>query len=446
MASAIRTLHLRPSRHMFTAIKWMITGFLLSYLGTMLAEGALPGLIAAGLLPVAALTAFRTVGMLLDTTTPLMMRFLERFSPGKLLVGSEAADAIASLAALILVLAIPDQAAFILFGYLLVAAILPLIVDIAEELYIAQAVDRDENAAVTFNVVISSSSAVIGFVLAQPLGALLAEISVIVLLAANIALSLGATGSRLRASRFVKTVPTVTVRDPQSHSVSPPSEKPAQSSQVPWRRRTISWFTRMYGLRLLSPFISGALSLIGAIYGTYLVIWIAGVSGSWISSAAVGLVAYGIGRVAGPVAAGGMSRKLGAATTALFQTIAYTVVIAGSLLIALFDVLNSDEVVLAGAMIVALTFLAVTSSGARAMFIALRQSRLSGVTLSRVIGVSRSLSATGTLLGVWGGLAVGVTTQPWLGLSISLATSIALTMFTVWSYVSGPATSSPQER
>jgi hypothetical protein len=394
----------------------MVTGFLLSFLGSMIAEGALPGLIAAGVLAVAWQAVFRTVGMLLDMTTPWTMRLLERFSPGRLLVAAEAADVVACAVALVLISVLSLDIGAVLIGYLLVAAVLPLVIDIAEELYIAQVVTRDEQAAVRFNTVISSSSATVGFVIAQPLGAFMAEVSVPLLLAANLVLSTFAIIARGRANGLVPTVPTV-----EASAKSPRRPRPSPA-------RTTSWVRRNLALGAASPFISGLLSLIGGLYGTYLVLWLAGTTDLWLASAAAGLAAFGIGRVIGPLWSPWLAARIGAAEGAALQSGAQTLTLLLGIVIALADRHLSGSALAVPALLV-IALLGGTGAGARTLYLAVRQSRLSGRDLSRAIGVGRSLAAFGTLTGVWLGLLLHVVTNPIPGLTLAVCASALLTAF-----------------
>lgn len=418
----------RPGRAnpALSAVRWMITGFLLSFLGSMVAEGALPGLIAAGVVAVAWQAVFRTVGMLLDMTTPVTMRLLERYSPGKLLVGSEAADVLACTVALVLISGFSLDIGAVLIGYLLVAAILPLVIDIAEELYIAQIVTRDEQAAVRFNTIISSSSATVGFVIAQPLGAFMAEVSIPLLLAANLALSAFAIIARTRANRLVPTVPTVVAEGKDDTEAT---AKPQRQRWQPSMARTRAWVRRNLALGAASPLISGLLSLIGGIYGTYLVLWIAGNSGLWVASAAIGLAAFGIGRVIGPLWSPWLAARMGASKGAALQAAAQTLTLLAGIVLVVASRGDLTGYALVIPALLVLAVLAGSGAGTRTLYLAVRQSRLSGKELSRAIGVGRSLAAFGTLIGVWLGLVLQVDTNPVPGLGLALIASIALTLF-----------------
>ncbi|MGH8795372.1 MAG: hypothetical protein ACRDXX_22355 [Stackebrandtia sp.] len=84
---------------------------------------------------------------------------------------------------------------------------------------------------------------------------------------------------------------------------------------------------------------------------------------------------------------------------------------------------------LIGLMLVLMAMLAGASVGARTLYLAARQTRLAGRELSWAVGVGRSLSAGGSLAGVWIGLALDVARDPIWGLVATALTTAALTLF-----------------
>src|SRR5467141_2765184 len=116
----------------------MLGGFLASFLGSSLLNGASPGLVSAGILPVAWLAVLATVEMTIDLASPLAARLMRRLEPGRALVAVEAVDAAACLTCLVLLLGLHAPSGAVFVGYMLGISVLPLVIDIAEEMFVAK--------------------------------------------------------------------------------------------------------------------------------------------------------------------------------------------------------------------------------------------------------------------------------------------------------------------
>ncbi|MEU5870588.1 MFS transporter [Glycomyces sp. NPDC047369] len=398
------------------ASKWMIGGFLISFTGSMFAESALPALIAVGVLPVVWLTVFRTAGMALDMGTPLAMRFLARFSPGRLLQACELIDITLCLAALAFIAVLDVPPAAVIVAYLLATTILPLVVDVAEELYIAQVSMASEDAAVRYNSAVSSSTALLGFVIAQPLGAFIAEQSVVLLLIVNTALSAVALAARTVSNRML---PTALL-----------SQTEADEHRREGTRRSVRQkATFAFSLGTISPIISGSLALANGIIGGYVVIWAASSGSNLLAQTGIGLLCVGIGAVAGPLTARRVIRRVDYSTAMIAgASLLLASLTAGFLAAVAFP---AQSVVTTALTWLALLGASFARSGAMVLYASARQARLQGETLLGAIGISRSFSAGGTLAGVWLGLALGVAESPFLGLSLAIVAVAAMLAFMV---------------
>ncbi|MEU6247790.1 MFS transporter [Glycomyces sp. NPDC047010] len=391
----------------------MISGFLISFTGSMFAESALPALIAVGVLPVVSLTLFRTAGMVLDMGTPLAMRFLARFSPGRLLQTCELIDIALCLTALALITALDVPIAAVIIVYLLATTILPLVVDVAEELYIAQVSMASEDAAVRYNAAISSSTALLGFVIAQPLGAFIAEQSVVLLLIANTALSAVALTARTISNRMLPTTPFEQTE----------SGRDRNRQRISLRQKAVFAFS----LGTISPIISGSLALANGIIGGYVVIWAASSGSNLLAQTGIGLLCVGLGAAIGPLTARHAIRRIEYSTA----MITAAAILLASLTIALIaaTALPSHSTATTSLTWLALLGAAFARSAAMVLYASARQARLKGPTLLSAIGTSRSFSAAGTLTGVWLGLTLAVADHPALGLTLAALVIAAMLLF-----------------
>ena len=90
------------------------------------------GSVALGALAVIWVPFYQTLTQAEDMLAVVVTRWLERFSPTRVLFGIEAIDLLVTVAALIIVMIFPETALWVLIGYLVVVSPLPLFVDIAE--------------------------------------------------------------------------------------------------------------------------------------------------------------------------------------------------------------------------------------------------------------------------------------------------------------------------
>ena len=168
----------------------MIAGLLTSFIGTQVIEGAATGLVALGVLPVIWVPLYATLTDVQDSLAASVAKLLEKRDPGGVLVACEATDAVLSLIALALILALGDSyLAPVLIGYLLFASILPLIEDLAEEFYLKDIAQVDSKLVLQANTIVAVATGVAGMMLARPVGALVSSTGIAVILGINIAFS-----------------------------------------------------------------------------------------------------------------------------------------------------------------------------------------------------------------------------------------------------------------
>lgn len=407
----------------YAALRWMVSGFLLSFLGSALIEGGAPGLVSIGVLPVLWLTVLRTVEYSLGLLSPLTMRVLERCDPSRILLGVEGCDIVLSSVALILISVVGVDVVPIVIAYFLIAAVLPPVIDIAEELYAAQMVRGDERAAVRLNSVVAAGSGVVAAIIGRPLGAWTSTFSLTLLLVANVAFSALALLARWRAVRLVPTGPTVV----------PGSERRgvALGRSLLWTR-VRAWSVRMAALGVLSPFATGAVSFVVSLVGTYLALWLVNAGDGSGALLGVAMAVTGIGRVIGPVAADRLSRRVDPAKVAALSAAGSAISLVAITLTALVapSPLGTLGIVL---LLVALFVFGAATVAVLALIAALRQARLHGRELSRTIAAAHACFAAASILGFWIGLALDVIHDPVPGLLLCAGVTTALAALLVRS-------------
>lgn len=390
---------------------WMTAGLAASSVGSSIMEGGSDGLVAAATLPVVWIAVVATVSEGLAFASPLIASWLGRFSPGKVLVWSETTEAVMSALALIALLTAPQHAMPILMVYICTILVFPAITDVVEEFYGQQIAQKDAGEALKFNASIYSILAFIGLVLAMPTGAVLASISPVWMVTANLALS-GAGGLfRLVSARAVLTSP-VTDQDPDEWDAFGPAMKSKQF---------LSDLTRTGPV---SPLLDAVVQVGATMAGIYVYLWMSSTM-PWSGPASLALVimSFGIGATIGPWGAP-LLRRYWDARTSLLITYAFGTILVGAALILVLTRTgaNLPNAWIAGPVYVFLV--AVFSRTRGVLTTTLRQEDYTGRQFTSIMGWTFSLGAAGGLLGAWAGVGLAVDEHPGVGLGTYLAVII----------------------
>jgi hypothetical protein len=412
-------------RHPRLALRWMLAGFLMSFLGSSLLNGVSPGLVSAGMLPVAWLAFLATVEMTIDLASPLAARLLSRFDPRRVLLAVEVADAAACAICLVLLLGVQAPTGPVFVGYMLGISVLPLVIDIAEEMFVADVGRGNADSVVRFNAVAFSLTAAVALLIARPLGALVSNISVAALFMVNLVASVLALLTRLRAVRLSGTLPAPCSDD--ESPAAPTADSVTQGWTAPGIRRAIrEWLVSQERLGIASPLLSGGLGFLTSTYAAYLPIWIAGPGRSRQAILALALAAFGLGRVLGPVAGSRLAGRIGIEGSLVWSLLGLVAVLTTTGLVSFWipaGTSSSSGVALALGLI---ALLGLGSSATLTMLVSARQIRLAGTLLSKTIGLGHAFSAGGAILGAWTGVALGVQNGPGLGVGVSAAVGALL--------------------
>ncbi|MGY6496624.1 MAG: MFS transporter [Microcella sp.] len=382
------------SRHsLMKARRWMTAGLVVSIIGTNLVEGGSSGAVALGLLPVVWLAVLSTSGELVSFASPLIARIVARFNPARVLVASDAAEAAVSAVALIALFVFPDFQGVILAGYLLVAVAFPAVTDIVEELYGQQLAQLDVNEAMTFNASIYSIMSFIGLVVAMPLGSVIAGISIIFLIAANVAFSALGAAFRLVSARTVITPPAI--------------EQDLEDFDTLGARVPLGQFIRdLATTGAASPLVSFLLQAGATVGGVFVYIAIAD-AGPFSSSTSLGLViaSFGVGATAGPWIGKFLSRNrdlLGLVSVALLVTSIFLIGVAG-----LFVLIPMESVWFIGLLYA--FFIGILSRVRAVLITTARQRDFRGARFSRLMSWSFAATALGVISGSWLAILIDAT-------------------------------------
>lgn len=394
-----------PQRVVLRARRLMVVGLVVSVLGNRLIDGGFDALTAAGSIAVGVLVAIKSLDTVSVMAFPLYARFLKRVSPDSALITVDFVEAALSAAALLVVVALPQYAIHAIVAYVLIDIFLAPVSDIADEFYGAKLADYGEDQALAFNAALYSLLGLLGFVIASPAGALLSGLSLTILLAGNVVLSLGGAGFRIYARRKAPMPPLLDDADADEFSVT--------GAPLPLRQ----FLHDLLRSGPASPLLSLVLNVAAALTGELLMLWVAALAG-FDAHVAMGIViaTFGVAATVGPL--------VGKRIRSRWETGPVLRVMA---LIAMVNVVVLLAQVIAGAatFVAGLVFVLVNIVLSRARIIILethRQTFFKGGQFARVMSWSYSFGAVGTLAGLQLGYWLGLVTDPRLCLAIAAAT------------------------
>jgi hypothetical protein len=385
----------------------MTLGLATSIIGSRVVDGGSNGAVAESILPLAWLAVLATGSAGLSFAAPLIARLTAPHSPARTLVASDLAEAVVSIIALVLLVAFPGERSTLLGGYLLIVAIFPAILDVAEELYAQQIAQLDEMQALAFNTTIYSVLGFVGLVVGMPLGSWLTSRSIVWLVAANALFSLIGFAFRFVSSRTLM-VGAIYDQDASEHSA------------VGGRMRLREFLSDLLRTGPTSPAMEFVLKVGATMSGVFVYLWVASFT-PWSAGAALAAVlfAFGVGATIGPYVAPILRRHL-TSRAALLATYSFAAL------------MSSAMAVFAGAVerhrlwVIGLAFalaLGVVSRARAVLTVTLRQQAFKGKRFVRIMSWSFSFVAAASILGNWLGVLLDLPARPRLAL-----TAYAVTM------------------
>lgn len=372
----------------------MIAGLVISVLGNRLLDGTFNGLTAAGMVAAFALVAMESLSEIVVFTFPLYAKFLKRFSPDTAMITSDLTEVVASSIAIAVILAKPSWTVGTLIVYLIFTTLLLPVTDIAEEFYGAKVAEVDPQANLRFNAHLHSLLAFTGLVIASPLGALLAGVSVPLVLAINLLLSLLGAGVRSRAR--------------QKYPMDPVANASIEDFEMLGTSMRVKQFVRdLFASGPTSPLIELGLSLVSSLTGTLMLIWVARQASIPTTDAMAIIIAiFGVSATIGPQIGRFIGERLGTKTS-LRLTAALSVANMAILLIVVY--LGHASFVW-GCFFV--FFNGLLSRARMVILQSHRQMFFRGEQYTRIMSWSYSFGAVGTIIGLNLGYLVGLPEDP----------------------------------
>lgn len=365
----------------------MLFGWVLSATGSAVVTGSAPALVVVATLPAVWIAFYSTLTSIEDLLAPLAVKVVARWRPGRVLTACEAFDVALLLVALAL-LGVGVGAGPVLAGYLIASSPIPLVLDVAEELYGAEMAAVDPEMSFRFTSHLHSLTALVSRVVAVPMGAALTFVSPAGVLAINLFLSVAAVTLRLRGVAY------------EEEATGSLGGEDTEEGGL--RLSTLALLRGFLTRPLVSPVSILLRSIAAGLAGTYVLVFIGTRYGHdayvWV------LVATGIGATVGPQlarvgrgAAGGTVTVTGCA-------------LAGALALLLSAVFLPAGNLLAGA--TALVIAEACLWGLGSALIGERQVQLSGRDFVEDTVWCQAAGALGAVVGSWAALAMRTTASP----------------------------------
>lgn len=413
----------------------MIAGLLASFIGSEVIEGAATGLVALGVLPVIWVPLYSTVTDLQDSFAASVAKMVEKSDPGRVLVACELADVGISLVAITLILALGEgYLTAILIGYLLIASILPLVVDLAEEFYLNDIGQVDAQLVLRANTIISVATGITGLMLARPVGALVSSTGITLILGINIAFSFLAVILRWRSMATFHPQHVLEEEDDEELDGILASIK---DFLLPHSPRHVLRFG------VLSPVFSFFLSLGPTMIATYVLLWLANSGDRPLLRLGSMLFAMGLIQALTPLMMSRLMRNVQGRGAVRLLTI-FLIIVLGAYLTVLAAIIALPDG--PSRFFIALTGLIVAASSVwcvRFAISTLRQSCLAQVDFRTVVGWSYSLTAIGGIVGSWLGYTLKTDSDPRFSLLCAAITMAGLVGWLVVKRVTLPTEESP---
>ncbi|WP_157085839.1 MFS transporter [Devriesea agamarum] len=373
----------------------MALGLIISVLGDRVVAGGVDGIVVAGAIPVIWVAISTTVEESIVFLFPAYARLLKKFSPDWTLITEDLAEAFLAFLATAALLLFPQWGLWPLIAYLLVLMLLTPVTDIADEFYGAKLARVSEKLAMDYNASIAATLSIAGFVVAVPLGAIIASQSAVAILLVNVALSLIGALTRARISRQVRVGPAI-------------DEDESEFDVVGARMRARQFMHDLFRSGPASPALSFILGVIGALTGHLLLLWAAGLVGvSPFMATSLIFFVFGISAAAGPLIA---SRLAGRFSTELSLVVTAVMSVLNICWFAIY--LGFAE---KPSVVVAIGFIVVNVIVGRLRNTVLethRQRFFKGSQYARVMSWSYAFGGAGTLIGMWLAYGMGVPTSP----------------------------------
>ncbi|ARS52944.1 MFS transporter [Kushneria konosiri] len=392
----------------------MLVGLMFSYAGSSVIEGAVPTLVAAGMLSPAWIALYTTFSRVISACAYVMARLLGHYSPYRVLLICEVYDMVITLGALWLLHVGSLSTPIVLITYVILTSVIPVITNIANGTYAGAIALRSERTAVRFNAFSLSFLTLATLVIGRPLGSWLIDYSINLVLAINLMMTLASFVFRWAAMK----------RD--TLFAADQNQQTLEDSDTP--RLNLMEGLRYFRGHILclsasSPMTTPLVYLSMGLFLYYMPLWLAAGADNKGEIVAVAGIFGGLGSMVGPLLFHAL-KHLG--HYRLHVTLAMFIVALDELItLAMVLVYGNDLSMSVLALYMALNFgLYLSASYCNVANLCARQKRFAGRRYPDMVGIAFSLASLFMLAGTWSGYLLRADRDPtW---ALVLATIITL--------------------
>lgn len=389
-------------------------GLMLSYAGSSVIEGAVPTLVAVGMLSPAWIALYTTFSRVISACAYVMARLLGHYSPYRVLLICEVYDMVITILALWLLHEGSLSTPVVLITYVILTCVIPVITSIANGTYAGAISLASERTAVSFNALSLSFLTLATLVIGRPLGSWLIDYSIHLVLAINLVMTLISFVCRWAAMKR----DSVFTADRQRQAL--------EGSDAPRLNllEGLEYFRgRILCLSASSPMTTPLVYLSMGLFLYYMPLWLAAGADNKGGIVAVAGVFGGLGSMVGPLlfyALKHLGRYRQHVTVALF-----VVAIDELITLAMVLVYGNDLSLPVLCLYMALNFgLYLAAAYCNVANLCARQKRFAGRRYPDMVGIAFSLASLFMLAGTWSGYLLGADSDPtW---ALVLAAIIAL--------------------
>ncbi|GHC26097.1 hypothetical protein GCM10010082_18970 [Kushneria pakistanensis] len=392
----------------------MLLGLMFSYSGSSVVEGAVPTLVAVGMLSPAWIALYTTFSRVISACAYVMARLLGPYSPYRVLLICEVYDMVITILALWLLYEGSLSTSIVLITYIILTSVIPVITSIANGTYAGALLLESERTAVSFNALSLSFLTLATLVIGRPLGSWLIDDSITLVLGINLAMTLVSFVCRWAA---MKRDTVLTTGQPRQ------ALEGSDASRLNLLEGLRYFRGRIFCLSASSPMTTPLVYLSMGLFLYYIPLWLAAGADNKSGIVAVAGVFGGLGSMVGPLlfyALKHLGRYRRHVTVALF-------IVAIDELITLVMVLvyGNDLSLPVLCVYMLLNFLLYLAAAyCNVANLCARQKRFAGRRYPDMVGIAFSLASLFMLAGTWSGYLLRADSDPtW---ALVLAATIAL--------------------
>ncbi|REC95044.1 MFS transporter [Kushneria indalinina] len=391
----------------------MLLGLMFSYSGSSVIEGAIPTLVAVGMLSPVWIPLYTTLSRTINASAYIVARFLGHYSPYRVLLICEVYDMTITILVIFLLYEGSFSTLIVLMTYFILASFIPVITNIANGTYAGAMMLQSESTAVRFNAFSLSLLTLATMVIGRPLGSLLVDYSIYMVLLVNLFMTAISFVFRWAAMKRDTLFIPDQARYERTHHVS----------RVSLIEGVRYFGVQAFRLSASSPITTPLVYLSMGLFLYYLPLWLAEGADSKGEIVAMAGMFGGLGSMAGPLLFYAMKHRCSYRCHVALAML--MVAVDEILLIAMIRFFGNALSIPALSGYMALIFLLyLAASYCNVANLSARQKRYAGRRYPDMVGIAFSMASLAMLAGTWSGYMLDASANPAVALILSASITI----------------------